>query len=678
MKMLHSGFRSYDERDGLTGHPVVGFFEDLQGHVHAVNGRSQEISRLEDGAFSTVEPNYGVEVINLGMRRGQIAYQDRRGEWWFATYNGLFRFGPASRIEDLQRRRPAAIYTEKNGLTGHRIARVFEDSRGDIWIAMGSGGLNRWDRRSQSFQRFSTIPEFQHTVVNAFAEDRSGHIWIASNDRLAVYRYGNFQFFGRRDGLPGSPIQCVLIDRAGRLWFGTEGDGLARVDQPDATQWGIRLYTTADHLSSNSIECLVEDSFGRIYVGTAGGMDRLEPQSNRVRAYGLAEGFARGLVRTAYRDRQGHLWFGTTRGASELVPSIDDSIPPMHVSISGIRAGGRRFPISELGETAIPRFTLNPQDTHLEIALSSISTGSDGPVKFRYRLSPSSANWTSPSSDRVINLVGLASGAYRLEVKAVANDGHESPIPATAEFVILSPMWTRWWFIALSICLSTAFAAWLHRRRLQHALDLERVRTRIATDLHDDVGASLSQIAILSEVANQGHHNGANHVSGILQEIAGTARELVDSMSDIVWAIDPEHDHVDDLSFRMRRFSEDLCLGSGISLTFRAPQGGNVTADAHLRREVYLILKESLHNAIRHSGCTEACVVLQIEGQQLCLTVSDNGLGFDPVSSRNGHGLKSMRDRAIRLGGTIDWQPGLTGTSVVMRVPLAAPRVRTA
>jgi signal transduction histidine kinase len=278
----------------------------------------------------------------------------------------------------------------------------------------------------------------------------------------------------------------------------------------------------------------------------------------------------------------------------------------------------------------------------------------------------------------VINLVGLASGAYRFEVKAVASEGRESATPATADFVILSPIWTRWWFIAAGICMSAALAAWLHRRRLHHALELERIRTRIATDLHDDVGASLSQIAILSEVAHRSHHNGEDHVPRILQEIAGTARGLVDSMSDIVWAIDPEHDRIDVLSYRMRRFAEDLCGGYQVSLTFRAPHAGNLSADAHLRREVYLILKESLHNAIRHSECTEARVDLQINQHEICLTVSDNGRGFDAMSKNDGHGLKSMRERAKRLGGTVNWESDSTGTCVILRAPLAPRHVRTA
>jgi len=670
IKVLHGGLQSYAESDGLSGPPVLGFFEDLQGRLHAVNGRYQAISRLEDGAFVSVRPEYGADVVNLGFRRGQIALQDREGDWWIATFSGLYRFGGANRIEELRNRPPKVIYTEHHGLASHRISRVYQDARGDIWVAPSPSGLSRWERRTRKFEHYSGIPQLQGPAVNGFAEDSRGNVWISLDDRLAVYRDGKFEFFGREAGLPSSNILCILIDRADRLWFGTDKDGLGRVDHPAARPWKVQMYSIADHLSSNSVESLLEDGWGRIYAGTGRGLDRLDPRTGRMRAYGAADGFSRGFVRATFRDRQGHLWFGTTRGASELLASQDDDLPAPHVLISGIRVRGRRYPVSELGEAAIPAFTLSPLDNQLEISLTSVGTGSDVPAQYQYRLKPSSREWTLPTSDRVVNLVGLGPGSYRFEAKAVASDGRENEDHATAEFVVLAPLWTRWWFLSLAASAASAMAFWLHRRRLYQALQLERVRTRIATDLHDDVGSSLSQIAILSEIVRRQSHNGAEEIRQILSDIAGTARELVDSMGDIVWAIDPEHDQMDDLSHRMRRFAEDMCAAREIALSFRGPDSCRMAADAHLRREVYLVLKESLNNVIRHSGCTEAKVDFRLEHHSLRLTISDNGRGFDLAAATRGHGLKSIRERARRLGGIVTWQSGPDGTSVELRAPL--------
>src|SRR3989442_6840185 len=191
------------------------------------------------------------------------------------------------------------------------------------------------------------------------------------------------------------------------------------------------------------------------------------------------------------------------------------------------------------------------------------------------------------------------------------------------------------------------------RYRLARLLEIERIRSRIATDLHDDVGATLSQIAVLSEVARRKTETDPNEVSGRLDRIAGAAREMVDSMSDLVWSIDPHRDHLSDLTNRMRRFAVEYAGAADIELHFAAPppeQDAVVGAD--LRRQVLLIFKEAVNNALRHSHCTEITIDFRIEKDWLALTVIDNGDGFDPAANAMGHGLSSMGRRARAMGGS--------------------------
>ena len=211
------------------------------------------------------------------------------------------------------------------------------------------------------------------------------------------------------------------------------------------------------------------------------------------------------------------------------------------------------------------------------------------------------------------------------------------------------------------------------RFRVQRRVALERMRTRIATDLHDDIGASLSQIAILSEVAVHGIPDEAAATRDTLAGIAATSRELVESMSDIVWAINPKHERLNDLVRRMRRFAIDLFAEGSIDHEFRAPpEEEDVQLNAELRRQLYLVFKECLHNMVRHSRAQRAASELKMRGSWLELTVSDDGCGFDPAdTSHQGHGLRSIRDRAKRLGGEVkvDSSPG-TGTRIIFRAPL--------
>jgi len=216
----------------------------------------------------------------------------------------------------------------------------------------------------------------------------------------------------------------------------------------------------------------------------------------------------------------------------------------------------------------------------------------------------------------------------------------------------------------------------LERLRVSRLIELERVRMRIATDLHDDIGAGLSRIAILSEVGGQrlgtGDLRGREHMT----VIAGASRELLDSMSDIVWAINPRKEHLKDLIQRMRRFASDLLSGRNIAFRFHAPEGEqDPRLGADLRRELFLIFKESINNLVRHSSATEVEIDLGIDRRTLSLRVQDNGRGFDPAlnsqAESEGNGLRNMRARAVRLGGELEISsaPG-EGTTVSLRVPL--------
>jgi PAS domain S-box-containing protein len=209
----------------------------------------------------------------------------------------------------------------------------------------------------------------------------------------------------------------------------------------------------------------------------------------------------------------------------------------------------------------------------------------------------------------------------------------------------------------------------LRRSREERLAELERVRQRIATDLHDDIGSSLTQISILSEVVQRQSVGAAGNER--LATIAQSARELIDSMSDIVWAINPHRDHLSDLTHRMRRFAADTLPARGIRYQMHLPED-EVHVEGNLRRELFLIFKEAVNNIVRHSGCTEARIEMVIQGGWLRLTLCDNGHGFETAGASNGHGLVSMRGRAAGIGAdlSVDSAEG-AGTTIHVAVPVA-------
>ncbi|HXK40029.1 MAG TPA: PAS domain S-box protein, partial [Candidatus Paceibacterota bacterium] len=225
----------------------------------------------------------------------------------------------------------------------------------------------------------------------------------------------------------------------------------------------------------------------------------------------------------------------------------------------------------------------------------------------------------------------------------------------------------------------------IRKAREERMRELQRVRSRIATDLHDDIGSSLTQIAVLSEVARgQASALNADGVSTPLERIKNVSKELVAVMSDIVWAINPQKDYLNDLVQRMRRFGSDMLSGHGIAFEFKAPEmDASVELGANIRREVFAIFKESINNAVKYSGCSHVVTDFLFEDDRLIMTVADDGVGFDTsvVLSENfrpdmgGNGLVSIRRRSVELGGTCDIRsaPG-AGTVIALSIPLSSHR----
>jgi signal transduction histidine kinase len=227
--------------------------------------------------------------------------------------------------------------------------------------------------------------------------------------------------------------------------------------------------------------------------------------------------------------------------------------------------------------------------------------------------------------------------------------------------IILEP--SGWWVHTLMVAGLIGFAYGMNRVRLR---EIERLRIRIATDLHDDIGASLSRIAIVSEVVIQSTE--ANGLTEQLSEIACAAREMLASMSDIIWAINPACDHLDDITQRMRRFASDVLSARDIEFVFRAPARHELTIDADARRQLFLVFKEAINNIARHSGCKHAEIELTRNGRAIVLEIHDDGTGLVWASSY-GNGIRSMQAR----GAVIASQPG-HGTFITARFPIARER----
>lgn len=666
-RIARYGFTTYSSRDGLDRDYVNSIFENSTGEFFAITfpDKKRFISRFDGDKFSSLKIPLPEYVNYHGWGWQQTVWQDSQGAWWLPSGYGLFRSPDKTSFENLAR---VPLKEVETGAKGNEIFRLFEDSRGDIWITTTNEAneLLRWERAGNIWHNYTSQVGFSgYRVGSALVEDRYGNIWIGANSdhgdsALIRYRRGDFRVFSQAEGAPSNWVQDLFIDSRGRLWIASDNDGLWRLDDTDSERFEFVKYTTANGLTSNSTASVTEDSFGRIYVGTWRGIDRLNIETGQVENFTTADGLPSSYIETSYRDRQNNLWFTTDKGLTRFVPEPPRHRKPPNILITGLRVGGEPQNVSILGETSVR--TLDLRSDQRQITVDFIGLGASLGEKLKYEYRFGGADWTA-TTERTLNFANLSANDYLLEVRAQTADGVYSTTPASLSFRIAAPFWQRWWFLLAIIFLIAGIVYLIYKYRLQSFLELEKVRTRIATDLHDDIGANLTRISLLSEVAKQKAENGNGQM---LSSIADIARESVASMNDIVWAIAPEHDSLLDLTRRMRQHSEEVFALRDIDLDFNATVS-DLKLSVGLRRDLLLIFKEAVSNAAKHSACTKVWIDFKVENSLLKLQIKDNGKGFNSTETYDGQGLRSMSRRAESLGGNLTIDSG-EGTSIKFEI----------
>lgn len=667
------GFVSYSGKDGLEAARIAAIFEDPQGRICVQPGWGNPPKILvQDGdRFKSVPVPHPSSLTYFGWGWHQTVVAARDGEWWIPTGHGLLRFPKLRRTEDLARTNPSAFYGGHSELGDGELFRAFEDSNRDIWLVCLSPArrLIRWERNTGRFRDFTQADGWpSDRVTTVFRQDPSGTLWLGGPDGVARYRHGRFELFS----LPFDQkpfVRDLLFDHSGRLWVAAYHAGVFRSDNPSDSTPVFRAYTPREGLSSSAIVSVLEDSAGFIYAGGARGVDRIDPrapvESRQVRHFTVADGLPESEQSTSFHDSRGHLWFGTLHGLAELDPSKLDRQTPPQVYFMRMRIRGEDVPLGWEGARTVS-LDLAADRNQIEIEYAGIELGAAESLRYQYRLE-GLGGWSEPTDQLRVNYASLPSGRHRFEVRAVDADGQLSPQTAGFDFFIQAPLWRRWWFLGAMVLMACSSIAALHQYRVRHLLAMERLRNRIAADLHDDIGSSLTQISILSEVGGRG---GA---SSVLSEIGGIARDMVAEMSEIVWAMAPRNDRFDDLIHRLRRFADDVLGGVDIALHFDTeglPPGVQVPLEA--RRPLYLIFKEAVNNVACHSGAHTATIVLEADDSVLRLTVEDDGSGFDVMAASRGEGLDSMARRMKEIGGAAVWDSRLgQGTLFTATLPIA-------
>jgi len=527
------------------------------------------------------------------------------------------------------------------------------DSKGALWLAAHPAGVIVLEGDGFSKRTTFAPPEaVPHPDIRAMHEDRNGDIWIGGLfGGIVVYRrvgdgYALVRKLASGAGLESDEIRALYVDSLGRCWAGTRWGGITLTD---GNTW--RTLTISDGLLSMAVMSITEDTKGTVWIGTPLGLQGID-----TRSYRLTKTIA-GLVGESIAScgiGEDFIWAFTRKflAVHDLTMAQQSTSPPL-ISIRAFRVNGTE-------RTAARQLELSHDENNVAIDFAGISLKNEKGVRYRYRLLGAEEDWAPSTPYRAVTYAALEAGTYTFEVQAINSDGIESTLPASVAFDILPPLWQRWWFQVGSAMLIASLLWAAYQYRVAKLLEMERTRVRIAQDLHDEIGSTLSSISYFALAIRAGQHGtGTTNPDRLLSLIAESSSKAKGAMSDIIWAIDPSNDSWEDLLARMRRHASDVLESKEIKYKIDLPDkvaGSPPTMQQ--RRHIWLLFKELVANAAQHSQCTSVDIDMSVSHGVIELSVSDNGTGFDRDTVTKGTGLKSIHDRANALGATLQLETG--------------------
>jgi ligand-binding sensor domain-containing protein len=649
---------TYTAEQGLPNNNVMSVLEDRNGTVW-IGTWGGGLTEIKDGV-STIYTNRGeLPVFALAL------HEDHAGRLWTGTdYAGeLFRLDGQS----LKR------FTSSQGLPARAIRVIYEDSQTNLWVGTSRG---LYVGKNGKFRAFGDDQDLKTAIVREVKEDRAGNLWVGTEQGLWRFNNNKGVKFTTRDGLSEKAVIALYEDQSGDLWIGTAGGGMDRFHDGKFT-----AFTTTNGLFYDTICEIIEDDRGWFWMSCPKGVFRVSRQdfqdcsrgaTGRVTsiAYGKGDGMVsemcNGVAKPgAWKSRDGRLWFATSKGASVVDPSAkvhEDRSPPS-VVIERVLADKQSYPENETLPVPAP-VRVRPGRGELEFYYTTLSFRAPERNQFKYMLEGVNRDWVDAGTRRVAVYHNLGPGTYRFRVIASNSNGIWNEEGAVAEIILLPQIWQTSWFRVGTACGVGLMFFGIHRFRLGRYREIERLRLRLAADLHDDVGSNLSTISLLSRRAQKQHAQGqpSNEDLTAINRIAG---QTANSVREIVWFINPEYDTMQDLVIRMKEAAGSIL--SGIDWDFQSPPADlSQKLTLQVRQNLFLLYKEALTNAARHSQATRVDINIQNNGDGWKLSVRDNGAGFDPDASHSGNGLKNLRLRAVKLNGelAVESGPG-QGTTVI-------------
>ena len=641
--------------------------------------------RGEGGSFTSFAPYFSSVESVLCAADGSL--------WWGAA-RGLFH---------VENGKLTGNYTNESWLGAAAVTALCEDTGGGLWVGTSEGRLVRF--RKGAFSEI-TNPIAQGPITG-LAQDPAGPLWVGSMAgglKRIDPAHGTIESV--TNGLLSHAIRTLYLDHDGALWIGTAGGGLGCY-----RNGRISTFTAREGLNPNTVVQIVEDDFGFLWLATTRGVLRVgkadlkevaagKPRFLHPRAFGINDGMpaeecSSGFCPAGLKTRAGLVCISTVKGLVLFDPrnQATNSSPPIVLLEEVLVDGQLQEPETEptaladaAGAPSARRLTLPPGGRDLEIRYTGISFSAPERLRFRYQLEGVDHDWIEAGERRTAYYHRVPAGKFLFRVLACNADGVWSPAGPTLAVTAEPYLWETGWFLSLAAIVLLGVVAsairLTERRRYRRRLALietrhavERERLRISRDMHDDVGSILTQVSQLSDLG-QSETGGPTAAKGHFQRIGSQARAAVQALDEIVWATNPKNDNLSRFAEYISRFADEWFENSPIRCWQEVPTVlPKAPLRAEVRHNVFLAIKEAFNNVLKHSGATEVWLRLVLQDSEVCLSIEDNGRGFEPAKTSGGrNGLQNMKTRLADCGGRaeVSSAPG-RGARIRFYFPMSSP-----
>jgi signal transduction histidine kinase/ligand-binding sensor domain-containing protein len=717
-------FIALREPEGLASDAVESLLVDQDQNVW-VGMRGGGLSQLRPRRLQTCR----VEENGVGRFPITLA-QTLDGRIWAGTYGrGLFWWN-GTNFEQFLRTMPIsghfnieavlagrdgslwwgagpALYQWKDGklgmsvdgswLRGDRVLSFCEDVREGMWVGTRHGQLRHLLARGTG--SFTTTVFKSGPPVTSLVQETNGTLWAGTLGGGLIRIQGTNQtVFNVEHGLGSDSILTLMLDGDGVLWIGTASGGLVRRKDGSFT-----AFTARHGLMDDSISQVLEDGRGNLWLGCDRGIMRVARAELEAVADGREQmlhpvfmGRREGMLAeqctigfgTAIQTHGGKLLFCTPKGIVIADPAQEPPKAPapavliQDVLVDGVvRSGQFNLAPAPAGEQTTAE--IEPGRKMFEFHFTGLSFDAPERVRFRYQLKGLDDAWVDAGRNRLAAYANLAPGQYEFHVLAGNADGVWSAAPAVVRFTVLPQFWQQGWFAASAVLVSLGITALvirgLERRRYRRRLQrleaekaMENERARIARDLHDELGSSLTRISMLGDQL-QTRAGNPEQTKALAAKLTGFSVRTTQAFEEIVWAVNPRHDSLRSLLEYLTHCARELFEDTGVTCRFQIPSDlPDVVLPPDTRHSLFLVVKEALTNALKHSGAKRVCLQAQLNDGALEIRVQDDGHGFDasaPAPDGEHDGVQNMRQRIGDLGGafTVESAPGL-GTTICVTV----------